>query len=110
MSAAPDGIPEGMPCWADAMLPDVEAGKRFYGELFGWTFEDSGGEYGHYTQAFHDGKNVAALAPQARRPDADHLVRLLRLLRRGRDGPAGSMPRAARWSWARCPSARTARC
>ncbi|MBB4894635.1 hypothetical protein FHS39_003693 [Streptomyces olivoverticillatus] len=64
MSAAPDGIPEGMPCWADAMLPDVEAGKRFYGELFGWTFEDSGGEYGHYTQAFHDGKNVAALAPK----------------------------------------------
>ncbi|GHG81043.1 VOC family protein [Streptomyces griseocarneus] len=64
MSTATDGIQEGVPCWADVMLPDVEAGKRFYGELLGWTFQDSGGEYGHYTQAFHDGKNVAALAPK----------------------------------------------
>ncbi|MFV0135266.1 VOC family protein [Streptomyces sp. HMX87] len=31
---------EGVPCWVDAQLPDIEAGKRFYGELFGWTFED----------------------------------------------------------------------
>ncbi|MGN9814636.1 VOC family protein [Streptomyces sp. SD11] len=30
---------EGVPCWIDAQLPDVEAGKRFYGGLFGWTFE-----------------------------------------------------------------------
>jgi predicted enzyme related to lactoylglutathione lyase len=29
---------EGVPCWADVMLPDLEAGKRFYGALFGWTF------------------------------------------------------------------------
>ncbi|MEU3352551.1 VOC family protein [Streptomyces sp. NPDC037389] len=64
MSAATEGFREGAPCWADAMLSDVEAGKRFYGGLLGWTFEDSGGEYGHYTQAFHDGKNVAALAPK----------------------------------------------
>ncbi|MFI1969592.1 hydrolase [Streptomyces cinnamoneus] len=64
MSTATDGIQAGMPCWVDAMLSDVEAGKRFYGELFGWTFEDAGSEYGHYTHAFHDGKNVAALAPK----------------------------------------------
>ncbi|MEU7134631.1 VOC family protein [Streptomyces sp. NPDC046261] len=64
MSTATDGFPEGAPCWADVMLPDVAAGKRFYGEILGWTFEDSGGEYGHYTHAFHEGKNVAALAPK----------------------------------------------
>ncbi|MCS0635889.1 VOC family protein [Streptomyces sp. LP05-1] len=29
---------EGTPCWADVLLPDLEAGKRFYGGLFGWTF------------------------------------------------------------------------
>ncbi|MYS41169.1 VOC family protein, partial [Streptomyces sp. SID5998] len=23
--------PEGTPCWADAMFPDIEAAKRFYG-------------------------------------------------------------------------------
>ncbi|MEU0965251.1 VOC family protein [Streptomyces sp. NPDC005917] len=34
---------EGVPCWVDVQLPDVEAGKRFYGGLFGWTFEDAGG-------------------------------------------------------------------
>ncbi|MFB6556299.1 VOC family protein [Streptomyces sp. NPDC056405] len=31
--------PEGVPCWVDAQLSDVAAGKRFYGELFGWTFD-----------------------------------------------------------------------
>ncbi|MFF5255210.1 VOC family protein [Streptomyces leeuwenhoekii] len=38
--AAGGGDTEGVPCWVEAQLPDVEAGKRFYGELFGWTFED----------------------------------------------------------------------
>ncbi|WP_424212396.1 VOC family protein [Streptomyces sp. BI20] len=56
---------EGTPCWVDASLPDLEAGKRFYGELFGWTFgPPAGPEYGHYTQAYLDGRNVAALAPK----------------------------------------------
>ncbi|WP_369216750.1 VOC family protein [Streptomyces flavofungini] len=61
-----DGCAEGVPCWADAMLPDVEGGKRFYGELFGWTFDEGAGpEYGHYAQAYRDGRPVAALAPKA---------------------------------------------
>lgn len=56
---------EGSPCWVDASLPDVEAGKRFYGELFGWTFAGGAGpEYGGYTQAYSRGRNVAALAPK----------------------------------------------
>jgi len=59
------GYADGVPCWADAMLPDLEAGKRFYGELFGWTFQDGDEKFGYYTQAFAaDGKNVAALAPK----------------------------------------------
>jgi predicted enzyme related to lactoylglutathione lyase len=59
------GYAEGVPCWADAMLPDLEAGKRFYGELFGWTFRDGEERFGYYTQAFAaDGRNVAALAPK----------------------------------------------
>ncbi|MFD0338498.1 VOC family protein [Streptomyces sp. NPDC127117] len=47
------------PCWVDVQLPDLEAGKRFYGELFGWTFR--AGE-GPYADAFSGGKLVAALA------------------------------------------------
>ena len=57
--------PDGTPCWADAMLNDLEAGKRFYGGLLGWTFGESEESYGQYTQAYGpDGKNVAALSPK----------------------------------------------
>ncbi|WP_327358631.1 VOC family protein [Streptomyces sp. NBC_01304] len=55
--------PQGAPCWADAMFPDIEAAKSFYGELLGWTFGESSPEYGGYTQASVDGKLVAALSP-----------------------------------------------
>ncbi|MFD4761382.1 VOC family protein [Streptomyces sp. NPDC058439] len=47
------------PCWVDVQLPDLEAGKRFYGELFGWTFRAGDGPY---ADAFSDGRLVAALA------------------------------------------------
>ncbi|MGP4110302.1 VOC family protein [Streptomyces sp. 4N509B] len=56
-------IPDGAPCWVDAMVPDLEAGQRFYGELLGWTYEDPLPEFGHYTQALSDGRRVAALYP-----------------------------------------------
>ncbi|GAA3148299.1 VOC family protein [Streptomyces rectiviolaceus] len=56
--------PEGTPCWADAMFPDVEAAKSFYGELLGWTFDSGSDEFGGYTQARSDGKAVAAVVPQ----------------------------------------------
>ncbi len=63
-------FPEGVPCWVDVALPDVAAGKRFYGELLGWTFGPAAPDYGSYTQAFHDGRNVAALVakPDGRMP------------------------------------------
>ncbi|MBD9725044.1 VOC family protein [Streptomyces caniscabiei] len=56
--------PEGVPCWVDAQLPDVEAGKRFYGELFGWTFSVAPGDGAHEVWAHLDGAPVAALAPK----------------------------------------------
>ncbi|MFJ9035191.1 VOC family protein [Streptomyces sp. NPDC102406] len=57
-------FPEGAPCWADARLPDVEAGKRFYGDLFGWAFDEgAGAERGFYTAAYSEDRAVAALAP-----------------------------------------------
>ncbi|MFJ7077729.1 VOC family protein [Streptomyces sp. NPDC098781] len=57
------GYTEGVPCWVDAQLSDVAAGKRFYGELFGWDFEDA---YDSTVWARLDGDRVAALA---RKPD-----------------------------------------
>ncbi|AYN40800.1 VOC family protein [Streptomyces dangxiongensis] len=53
---------EGVPCWVDAQLPDVEAGKRFYGGLFGWTFEEA---HGSAVWARLDGGLVASLAPKS---------------------------------------------
>jgi len=55
--------PEGTPCWADAMFSDVEGAKRFYGEVLGWTFGEASSEYGNYTQAYANGKAVAAVVP-----------------------------------------------
>ncbi|MFH0520918.1 VOC family protein [Streptomyces sp. M41] len=53
------GYAQGVPCWVDAQLADVEAGKRFYGELFGWTFEEA---YGSTVWALLDGDRVATLS------------------------------------------------
>ncbi|WP_459737650.1 VOC family protein [Streptomyces sp. E-15] len=60
-SANEETYREGVPCWVDAQLPDVEAGKRFYGELFGWTFEEA---YGSSVWALLEGDRVASLAPK----------------------------------------------
>ncbi|MFM9588073.1 VOC family protein [Streptomyces scabiei] len=55
--------PDGTPCWVDAMFSDVEGAKSFYGDVLGWTFGESSSEYGNYTQAYADGKAVAAVVP-----------------------------------------------
>ena len=56
-------LPEGTPCWADAMFSDVEGAKSFYGDVLGWTFGEESTEFGNYTQAYADGKAVAAVVP-----------------------------------------------
>lgn len=56
-------FPDGVPCWADAMIPDLQEAERFYGELLGWTFEEGSPEFGNYTQARSDGRRVAAIVP-----------------------------------------------
>ncbi|AYG82753.1 Putative glyoxylase CFP32 [Streptomyces hundungensis] len=61
--------PEGAPCWVDAMFTDLEAAKTFYAEVLGWTFGEAASEFGSYTQAYSDGKAVAAVVPPM--PGAD---------------------------------------
>ncbi|MFI2612612.1 VOC family protein [Kitasatospora sp. NPDC018619] len=56
-------LPEGTPCWADAMFTDLEGAKAFYGDVLGWTFGESSSEFGNYTQAYSDGRAVAAVVP-----------------------------------------------
>ena len=59
----------GAPCWTDAMFTDLEGAKSFYGDVLGWTFGEASSEYGNYTQAYKNGKAVAAVVPPM--PDQD---------------------------------------
>ena len=38
----------GAPCWNDLGTTDVDAAMTFYGELFGWTFEQASGAEGRH--------------------------------------------------------------
>ncbi|MEV6246151.1 VOC family protein [Streptomyces sp. NPDC051742] len=63
--------PEGTPVWTDAMFTDVEGAKTFYGDVLGWTFGESSSEFGNYTQAYKNGKAVAAVVPPMPGQDGD---------------------------------------
>jgi predicted enzyme related to lactoylglutathione lyase len=56
----------GVPCWVDTSQPDPEAAVTFYGELFGWEFEDATppGAPGRYYIARIRGGDVAAVGSQ----------------------------------------------
>ena len=56
-------------CWVDLSTSDVAGARAFYGELFGWEFEDSelpGG--GVYTMCHVEGDEVAAIMRQDEHP------------------------------------------
>jgi hypothetical protein len=66
------GAPVGAPTWIDLATSDLERAKQFYGNVFGWTFESAGPEYGGYVNAFSGGHAVAGLMtndPQWNSPD-----------------------------------------
>jgi predicted enzyme related to lactoylglutathione lyase len=60
----------GVPCWVDTSHPDPEAATAFYGDLFGWTFEDvmPPGAPAPYYMARRPGGDVGAIG--GRRPGA----------------------------------------
>lgn len=43
-----DRAENGSPCWIDLFTTDPAASQAFYGDLFGWTSEVGGEEYGGY--------------------------------------------------------------
>jgi predicted enzyme related to lactoylglutathione lyase len=51
--------PDGAPCWIDLLSSDVDRSRAFYGELFGWTSEQAGEEYGGYVNFSLGGLPVA---------------------------------------------------
>jgi predicted enzyme related to lactoylglutathione lyase len=48
----------GAPCWIDLYSSDTDKATEFYGELFGWTTESAGPEFGGYFTFLKDGKHV----------------------------------------------------
>lgn len=62
------GYTDGEPCWADVVAPDIEAGRRFYGAVLGWTFTEPVPEFGEYATCLKDGRPVAGISPPM--PDA----------------------------------------
>lgn len=64
--ARPDAAPaQGVPCWLDLASPDVKASAAFYARVFGWTYDVSGPEMGHYHMALRDGRQVAGMGQAA---------------------------------------------
>jgi predicted enzyme related to lactoylglutathione lyase len=48
----------GAPCWIDLYSSDTDKATDFYGQLFGWTTESAGPEFGGYFTFLKDGKHV----------------------------------------------------
>jgi len=68
----------GKVVWTDLVTEDLAAARRFYGELLGWTFEDTTGPAGRaYVLARSGGAFVAGLVPVDKRADGVRLSRWL---------------------------------
>jgi uncharacterized protein len=64
--------------WRDLITEDVTAARRFYGGLFGWTFEDTKGPGGRdYVLAKSGNIYVAGMVPVAKPDDGARLSRWL---------------------------------
>ena len=57
--------------WVDLVTTDLAGARRFYGELFGWSFAELGSGRVDYLLAYHAGAPIAGIAqrqPQATEP------------------------------------------
>ena len=77
--------PIGAPCWVDIMTSDPAKTQAFYTELFGWTVDDPGPDYGGYVNFHRDGVPVAGCMGHSGEGPAQHLVDLPRDRRRRED-------------------------
>ncbi len=49
--------------WSELVTSDVDGAKKFYGELFGWTFEDMAMEQGTYSVFKANDDEVGGMMP-----------------------------------------------
>ena len=55
----------GKMIWADLVTPDLAAAEKFYGGLFGWTFQSARAGNSDYAVAMLDGRPVGGLLQKA---------------------------------------------
>jgi len=68
----------GKVVWNDLITEDLEASRRFYGGMFGWTFESTSGPAGNdYVLARSGSMFVAGMVPVKPRDDGKRLSRWL---------------------------------
>jgi predicted enzyme related to lactoylglutathione lyase len=60
--------PHGVPSWIETEQPDPAAARAFYGELFGWVYED---RPGGYAIARLGGREAAGLIEAGRQPGGE---------------------------------------
>jgi predicted enzyme related to lactoylglutathione lyase len=60
-------VTPGRPVWHDLVTTDFDAAKRFYGGLFGWSFEDFEVREGRYALASLGGRPVAGILHPGKR-------------------------------------------
>ncbi|MEV8515973.1 VOC family protein [Dactylosporangium sp. NPDC051484] len=57
------GYVDGEPCWADVVAADLPAAQHFYAAVFGWTYTDTGANFGHYVMCMKNDRIVAGMSP-----------------------------------------------
>jgi hypothetical protein len=55
----------GKMVWADLVTPDLAAAEKFYGALFGWTYQSAHAGNSDYAIAMLDGRPIAGLLQKA---------------------------------------------
>jgi uncharacterized protein len=53
--------PAGTPCWVDYGAADVDAAKRFYTEVLGWSYTGGEPEFGGYLSCETRGRAAAGM-------------------------------------------------
>jgi len=75
-----EGFPPGVPCWVDTAQRDRERALTFYGDVFGWSFDNrmaAGPEA--YDVAHLGGRDVAAISSGPEAPEAPAWITYIRV-------------------------------
>lgn len=57
-----DSVPAGAPIWIDLSSSDQQRSQDFYSQVFGWTYQDTGPDYGNYVNFSKNGTLIAGMS------------------------------------------------